>query len=82
MLSPIRIEIDVANRIFHAQNADVRVNDVDETGVAALQSGQPFALVEARPRRIQAGDAYQQLVGAVAVDATGLAANVRPKAVA
>lgn len=73
---PIREEVHVATRLFNAQNAGVRVNDVDEQGIAALQPVQLLAFVEAWPGRIQAGYSRQQNTGQIGVVAARVAANV------
>lgn len=78
---PVRIEIRISACHTLAQNAGVRVDDIDKVRITALQSVEMFALIEARLCRIQTGDARQFLAGNQCVCTARFATDVRTQAV-
>lgn len=75
-LAPIWIEIHVADWIFDAQYACIRVNDINESSIATLQTIQLFAFVKTWPSRIQASDSWNELFGQVMEMSASIAANM------
>lgn len=81
MNSPIRIKVHIAEWLALAERARIAVHDDHVVGVATRQARQRLALVEARIRRIQAGDARQPVAGELIVFATRRADDMRTETV-